>query len=406
MQGPADTPLQPPVPTLDEEQILKHRNVDELRAYVHMLTDKKIDKRDPTLNGFDEEFYYIETKTAQDQFFGDYKSAIQALNRNKNRYSNVLPPEATRVKLTCSDSDEQCSDYINANYINGLIPNSEKAYIATQGPLQATFPDFWRMVWETNSSVIIMLTREVENGRLKCDRYWPEPDVPLTAGHFKVTLLDIPQQTDELIHRVLQLEDTSSDEPKSRVVSQFQYIAWPDHGLPVSTDAFLDLAEQADEANKTNGPLIVHCSAGIGRSGTFCTVHATIEKIKLDIKNDPLVDPKFNIVETVLFMRKMRPGMVQTKEQYMFCCYAIVEEAERLLKRKNAKPKMKPGDYERTNSVYSIRDKVDNPIQEMDEEDVASLVADKSGNSIIPNGADRNDDNSNNNSHSDNDNQN
>jgi protein tyrosine phosphatase len=332
MQGLAETPVQPAVPNiLEEAEILKKRNVDELRQHIQMLTERRVDKRDPTLNGFDEEFYYIETKTASDQFFGDYKSAIQVPNRNKNRYSNVLPPEKTRVKLSCTDSDDQCGDYINANFISGLVDGSEKAYIATQGPLVSTFGDFWRMVWETNSCVIIMLTREVENGRLKCDRYWPDVDMPLTAGQFKLTLLEMPPETDELIERRIELFNI--EEGTKREISQFQYIAWPDHGLPVSTDAFLTLASKADDANKTKGPLVVHCSAGIGRSGTFCTVHATIERIKEDIAKDSAANPLFNIVETVLFMRSMRPGMVQTKEQYMFCCYAIVEEAERLLGR-------------------------------------------------------------------------
>jgi len=376
MQGPADTPFQTPVPILDEEQILKHRNVVELREHVQMLTDKRIDKRDPTLNGFDEEFFYIESKTAQDQFFGDYKTALYAMNRNKNRYSNVLPPENTRVKLTCSETDETCNtDYINANYIDGLIPGSEKAYIATQGPLQATFPDFWRMIWETSSCVIIMLTREVENGRLKCDRYWPEVDIPLTAGHFKVSLLSIPTETSELICRELELVDNQTGD--KRTVTQFQYIAWPDHGLPVSVDAFLDLAEQADDANKTKGPLVVHCSAGIGRSGTFCTVHATIERIKYEIQKNENADPLFNIVETVLHMRKMRPGMVQTKEQYMFCCYAIVEEAERLLRKKNAKPKTKPSLQQVTSTPTTNGTATPTSVSAFDPEATMLAVGDK-----------------------------
>jgi protein tyrosine phosphatase len=290
----------------------------------------KLDPNDPIFNGFDEEFNYIENKTAHDQFFGDYKSAMLGENKTKNRYSNVLPPESTRVQL--SNTGEEGSDYINANYISGLIPNSERAYVATQGPLMATFPDFWRMVWELNVSVIVMLTKEVENGRLKCDRYWPDIDESLEAGNFVVTLSDIEETSmDELLERKLILLNIEKQE--SRPVLHLQYIAWPDHGLPVSTTAFLSLMDEAYKFNHTGGPIVVHCSAGIGRSGTFCTVHAILEKLKLDLMNNPEEDPKLSIVRTVLAARSQRPGMVQTKEQYMFVYLAILEKTKEILQK-------------------------------------------------------------------------
>jgi len=303
----------------------------KLREHIERLMHK-LDPNDPIYNGFDEEFTFIENKTAAEQFFGDYKSAMLPPNKNKNRYSNVLPPESTRVLLQPVEGEDG-SDYMNANYISGLIPGSERAYIATQGPLQSTFPDFWRMIWEQNVAVIVMLTKEIENGRLKCDRYWPETaEQPLICGHFRISLSDSEESSkDELIERKITITNQLTEE--SRPVIHLQYIAWPDHGLPVSTTAFLSLLDEAYKFNNTAGPIVVHCSAGIGRSGTFCTVHATIEKLKLDLVRHPDVEPKFNIVKTVIGMRAQRPGMVQTKEQYMFVYLAILEKAREILER-------------------------------------------------------------------------
>ena len=183
------------------------------------------------------------------------------------------------------------------------------------------------MVWELNTAVIIMLTKEVENGRvctsqqiyiffiylfckLKCDKYWPEVDCPLVVGYFRINLIEFTE-TVELTTRLFEL--TNFEENESRNITQFQYTAWPDHGLPVSTTAFLDLAHSVDIANNTKGPIVVHCSAGIGRSGTFCTVHSTIEKFKVDLEQHPEIEPSVSLVNTVLYMRDQRPGMVQTK---------------------------------------------------------------------------------------------
>jgi len=305
-------------------------SADKLREHIEKLMHK-LNPEDVIFNGFDEEFNYIEYKTAQEQFFGDYKSAVVAVNKNKNRFSNVLPPESTRVVLQTIEGEEG-SDYINANFISGYIPGSERSYIATQGPLAATFADFWRMVWEQNAAIVVMLTKEVENGRLKCDRYWPEVDTPLTVGYFKITMSDTEEtQKSELIERKLTILNLK--EGKSRPVLHLQYIAWPDHGLPTSTTAFLSLIDEAYKFNNTHGPLVVHCSAGIGRSGTFCTVHACIEKLRLDLKQHPDEEPKLGIVKAVLAARAQRPGMVQTKDQYMFVYLAILEKATEILQK-------------------------------------------------------------------------
>jgi len=322
----------------------------KLREHIQMLLNAK-DPNYPEINGFDIEFNFIETQTAQEQYFGDYKTALVNLNKNKNRYSNVLPPEKTRVKLKVIDGEEG-SDFINANFVPGLIPKSDHAYVASQGPLQSTFGDFWRMIWEIEAVVIVMLTKEVESGKLKCDRYWPDFDCPLSIYPFKVSLESQDDSNVELTTRKFTLQNLATEESKD--VFHFQYTAWPDQRLPVSTTAFLDLAHKADTANTTNGPIVVHCSAGIGRTGTFCTVHSIIEKLRLDLQQRPDEDPEVNIVKTVLFMREQRPGMVQTREQYMFCYLTLLEECERLF---SSKQKAKQVSQE---ALHAVKEDVEN----------------------------------------------
>jgi len=309
--------------------------VSRFREHVERLLHK--DPKTPTVNGFDEEFNFIESQTANDQFFGDFRSALLGVNKGKNRYANVLPPESTRVRLS-TISGEEGSDFINANYISGFIPNSEKEYIATQGPLEGTFPDFWRMVWETNSCAVVMLTREVEKGRVKCDHYWPEPDNVLSAGNFQVTMSDWEECTkDEFLERRLTLTNTETKE--SRPVSHLQYIAWPDHGIPPTTTAFLSLMDDAYKFNHTQGPIVVHCSAGIGRSGTFCIVHSILEKIKYDLQQNPEEEPNISVVKAVLAARKQRTAMVQTKEQYTFVNLVLLERLKEILPKTKFSPK-------------------------------------------------------------------
>jgi len=134
------------------------------------------------------------------------------------------------------------------------------------------------------------------------------------------------------------LENSEAPDEK-REITQFQYTAWPDHGVPVSTAAFLELSNDADKANKSHGPILVHCSAGIGRTGTFCTIHSTLKRIEKELKDDPEKIPTVNIPETVLTLRKQRHNMVQTVEQYEFCYLAINDGLKDLLKSLNIKLK-------------------------------------------------------------------
>jgi len=283
---------------------------------------------DDEISGFDREFSFIEEKTMNQQMNMDYYSSLLEVNIPKNRYSNILATESTRVKLSVLNGIPE-TDYINANFINGMAPNTERAYIGTQGPLQSTFEDFWRMIWEYRVRVIVMLTKEVESGRIKCDRYWPESlNYPLKYGAFSVFLSQKTSDND-VVHRSFVLQNTRTMETME--VTQLQFIAWPDFGIPSSTISFLELVELANSKNVPQAPIVVHCSAGIGRTGTFCTVHSIVEKVTHDFNERGIGStPSCNVVETVLKLRSQRSGMVQTKEQYTFCYLAIQEAIEKL----------------------------------------------------------------------------
>jgi len=312
---------------------------------------------------------------------GDETIEAQKLyNREKNRYTNILPCDSTRVKLTAVEGIEG-SDYINANFINGETNGTERAYIATQGPLMHTRSDFWRMVWENKCKTVVMLGKERENDRVKCDRYWPEPGVdgPLMFGPLVVRA--VMREDDSygrgIIVRRLELQHTPTNEV--RPITHYQYEGWPDHGVPSSATTIRHLVHliekdrgdvntpppppangdhhhhhhhnnnghnhegenYEEEGKEQPSPVVVHCSAGVGRTGTFCTIHMTLVRLHSDLLHGGGGVSKFNLYNTVLKLRRQRPGMVQQQEQYVFCYEAVVEEAEELgLIQRDGSPSM------------------------------------------------------------------
>eukprot|EP01112_Ceratiomyxa_fruticulosa_P013871 TRINITY_DN392_c1_g1_i4.p1 TRINITY_DN392_c1_g1~~TRINITY_DN392_c1_g1_i4.p1 ORF type:complete len:325 (-),score=29.05 TRINITY_DN392_c1_g1_i4:621-1595(-) len=236
--------------------------------------------------------------------------AQKSHNRDKNRYVNILPCDHSRVLL----SEEEGSDYINANFINGETPGTERSYIATQGPLQHTRKDFWRMVWENMCFVIVMLGKDKENNRIKVDRYWPEEgEAPSVFGPFIVTLLsrDSSACDGAIITRRLLVQNTRTQ--TSRIVTHFQYEGWPDHGVPKQCFPIRHLVRMVEHVRATSStsprpPVVVHCSAGVGRTGAFITVHLTMEKIRRAQQNGGCAALDFNIFQTVQRLRQQRPG--------------------------------------------------------------------------------------------------
>ncbi|KAK1886921.1 Tyrosine-protein phosphatase non-receptor type 9 [Dissostichus eleginoides] len=263
---------------------------------------------------------------------GTFDYSKKLANQIKNRYSDVLCLDQSRVRLCeLSDDEDETPDYINASFMDGY--KRTNAYIATQGPLPKTFGDFWRMVWEQMVLIIVMTTRVVERGRVKCGQYWPLEDGRTEQhGYFLVrnTLVQVFQDF-KLSH--LELYNTQSGE--RRKVCHYLYVSWPDFGVPKCATAMLDFREHVlrrrEAAVQSLGsswtgppggpPVVVHCSAGIGRTGTFCTLDICLSRLE-DIGS-------VDIRQTVRRMRTQRAFSIQTWDQYYFCFTAVIEYAQR-----------------------------------------------------------------------------
>lgn len=309
--------------------------------------------------------------------------AQRICNKEKNRYVNILPCDSTRVRLT-PIAGVDGSDYINANFIDGELSGTERAYIATQGPLMHTRADFWRMVWENNTNIVVMLGKEKENDRVKVDRYWPEEgEGPLHFYNLSVQLVakEYDPELSIAVRRLILTYDphnpagmlggvqsssggyhehclgsssgglshshgNGSGGKQTRTVTHYQYEGWPDHGVPPSAAPIRHLVRLIERERMNEppqqSPMVVHCSAGVGRTGTFVTIHMTLLRLYHELMsnntnnplnnstngtnnknaNGELVLPPtatFNLYNTVLKLRRQRPGMVQQQEQYVFC---------------------------------------------------------------------------------------
>ncbi|XP_031756176.1 tenascin-X-like isoform X13 [Xenopus tropicalis] len=226
-------------------------------------------------------------------------------NKAKNRYNNVLPYDHSRVKL--SAPNHQTEDYINANYMPGYMTSRE--FIAAQGPLPNTVTDFWRMIWEKNISAAVMLTRCVELGKVKCEQYWPSSGQK-EFGDISVSLIEESVQPEWVIR---DFTVTHKRENRSKHVRHFHFTAWPDHGVPKTTDVligFRNLLWDYVKLSPPNSPVLVHCSAGVGRTGTLIA----LDRIMKQIDKEDAVD----VFGTVHSLRVHRVLMVQTENQYIF----------------------------------------------------------------------------------------
>ncbi|EDQ88438.1 uncharacterized protein MONBRDRAFT_26140 [Monosiga brevicollis MX1] len=238
-------------------------------------------------------------------------------NVNKNRYRNISAYDHTRVKITPNPHNGM-SDYVNANYIPG-----ETKYIAAQGPVPESFYAFWQMVWETKVDVIAMVTNEIEGGKLKCHRYWPEEqNSELKLGNLRIISGPARDTATHICkHFMLQNMDTN----ESREIVHLRYTAWPDHGVPESASAMLSFRKAILKLQKSD-TLLIHCSAGVGRTGTYIAIDTLVRRLEAGAPN---LDPCAVVTE----MRRARNFMVQTLVQYQFVFKALLEVINKYLLR-------------------------------------------------------------------------
>ncbi|KFQ39588.1 Receptor-type tyrosine-protein phosphatase eta, partial [Mesitornis unicolor] len=258
--------------------------------------------------GFAEEYEELKSAGVHQPKF----AAELAENRGKNRYNNVLPYDISRVKL--SDQSSATDDYINANYMPGY--NSRKAFIAAQGPLPNTIEDFWRMIWEKNIYSIVMLTKCVEQARTKCEQYWPDKQSKSYGDIIVTTVSEIvlPEWT------IRDFTVEKANTPESHTVRQFHFTSWPDHGVPETTDLLINfrhLVHEYSSQNPIDSPTLVHCSAGVGRTGTFIAIDRLIQQIEMENTVD--------VYGVVYDLRMHRPLMVQTEDQYVFLNQCVMD---------------------------------------------------------------------------------
>jgi protein tyrosine phosphatase len=264
------------------------------------------------LTGFQSQFETLESSSPSRDF--DCSIAKIADNIKKSRRKEYFPSNDFRVALSTTDND---SDYICASYVDGY--RQRKTFIATQGPLKTTVGDFWRMVWETKSSTIIMLTSLIEDGEEQSVQYWPTSSSDEGIfGKFQVELLPEECNLPDYVVRKFKLSPVNMSH-EVRTVTHFHYMSWPSSSVPFTATAINNLIEDVVRVQRKsgNGPVTVHCSDGLGRTGTFCAMFTVLERLKAE----KVVD----VFSTIKSLRTQRPGLLNTLEQYKFIHQAALE---------------------------------------------------------------------------------
>ncbi|XP_037830727.1 receptor-type tyrosine-protein phosphatase delta isoform X10 [Kryptolebias marmoratus] len=278
-----------------------------LYSYIQRLTQIEPGEN---VTGMELEFKRLASAKAHTSRF---VSANLPCNKFKNRLVNIMPYETTRVCLQPIRGVEG-SDYINASFIDGY--RQQRAYIATQGPLAETTEDYWRMLWEHNSTIVVMLTKLREMGREKCHQYWPAE----RSARYQYFVVDPMAEYNMPQYILREFKVTDARDGQSRTVRQFQFTDWPEQGVPKSGEGFIDFIGQVHKTKEQfgqDGPISVHCSAGVGRTGVFITLSIVLERMRYE----GVVD----IFQTVKMLRTQRPATVQTEDQYQFCYRASLE---------------------------------------------------------------------------------
>ncbi|XP_070192786.1 tyrosine-protein phosphatase non-receptor type 18-like isoform X11 [Littorina saxatilis] len=281
---------------------------DILKEFIGHVSDLKTED-DPAGTGFHREFRSlreIQTQNKSEDTFPT-EDGKKEENVKKNRYKDILPRDDKRVKLT-EIPGEKGSDYINATFIEDV--HGQNGYIAAQGPMPHTVNDFWRMLWEQNTEIVFMACRMKEDGRAKCEKYWGDNGESATFGEITVYTLSEEEIQEHFIKRDLRAEKKGQ---KHHLV-QFHYTGWPDHNTPSSPDALRCMIEEVrDFRKKMKVPMVVHCSAGCGRTGTICAIdHAWT------LLDKGMIEEGFSMFEIIKSLREQRMSMVQTPDQYEY----------------------------------------------------------------------------------------
>uniref|UniRef100_A0A3P8Y8U8 Receptor-type tyrosine-protein phosphatase-like N n=1 Tax=Esox lucius TaxID=8010 RepID=A0A3P8Y8U8_ESOLU len=242
-------------------------------------------------------------------------------NLKKNRCPDSVPYDHSRVKMK-AEMNPSRTDYINASTIIEHDPRMP-AYIATQGPLSHTISDFWQMVWENGCTVIVMMTALVEDGEKQCDRYWPDEGSSL-YHIYEVNLVSEHIWCNDFLVRSFYLKNVQTQE--TRTLTQFHFLSWPAQGIPSSTRTLLDFRRKVNKCYRGRScPIIVHCSDGTGRTGTYILIDMVLNRMAKGVK-------EIDIAATLEHVRDQRPGMVRTKDQFEFALTAVAEEVNAILK--------------------------------------------------------------------------
>ncbi|KAF1554426.1 Receptor-type tyrosine-protein phosphatase alpha, partial [Eudyptula albosignata] len=245
------------------------------------------------------------------------EAASKEENKEKNRYVNILPYDHSRVHLTPVEGVPD-SDYINASFINGLIPKTTFIFTFPLGPKEETVNDFWRMIWEQNTATIVMVTNLKERKECKCAQYWPDQGC-WTYGNIRVSVEDVTVLVDYTVRKfcIQQVGDVTNKKPQ-RLVTQFHFTSWPDFGVPFTPIGMLKFLKKVKTCNpQYAGAIVVHCSAGVGRTGTFIVIDAMLDMMHAERKVD--------VYGFVSRIRAQRCQMVQTDMQYVFIYQALLE---------------------------------------------------------------------------------
>ncbi|CAM6109969.1 unnamed protein product [Calypogeia fissa] len=300
------------VPTFTSEQIAFYKDA------IARLKEK--------MGSADREFLAL-----SQQFSAQAKISAAQLtrNRSKNRYVNVLPFDENRVKLLANNGSVIPGDYINASFVLDPVHQNLPVFIATQGPLSATVADFWQMALQQRCPVIVMLTRLLDDDQERCAHYYPiGENQSQVFRHLQVTNKSLRFLRDgRIIQRILEVQPVSNSAAAApHTLIHLEFRDWPDFGVPSSTAPVREMIRSLHWIPANAGPYIVHCSAGIGRTGTFCTIDHSLRRI---LSGDATA---IDIGQTVIQFRSQRSGMVQTKEQYRFIYEVLVDELEAIVR--------------------------------------------------------------------------